>query len=388
VSYGDPGDWYALGSLDVGTQVSLNAGKPPSSDLTWILDVINASSVAVATGASGVTPLTYTVPAGAAGSYYARIRAGSGAGFLAQYRLAISLIDTQPPMITASTLPVEGSRGTALLDRFTLTFSKDMEAATVNNTANYELRSAGADGTFDNADDLVVPLVLTSAYSSGLTASLRTANGGTLLAGTYRFKALPGLLDRFTNALAPVFTRTFGVDLIPGYAYETEPNGTPATATPLAVDSSQPDLFGAGGRGYLFNSSDVDYWSFALQVGDRVYVQGETPGGPGSSGLDYQILNPAGTVLASLTAANNGPFAFAPFTAAQAGLHTLRVASISCGATSRWKPRPTTASPRRRPSPSRPPAAMPGDRCMGSRACRGTSTTSTSAPYRPGPRCF
>ncbi len=325
ISNGDPGDWFALGFLDVGTQVTLGASKPDSSGLTWILDVLNGSSVVVSAGAAGATPVSHTVLSGAAGTYYARIRSSGASDFLAQYRLAIGLTDTTPPTITASTLPAEGGRIATLFDRFALTFSKDMKASTVNNPANYDLRAAGLDGSFDTADDVVVPLVLNAAYVSGLNATLRTANGGALPAGNYRLKALPGLIDGFLNALSPIYTRGFGVDLVPGYVQETEPNNTRATATPLLIESSQPNLFGGGGRGYLLNGSDIDFWSFNLQAGDRVYVQGEVPGTPASTGLYYELSNPAGTALSSMYADSNGPFAFGLFTAADAGAHTLRV---------------------------------------------------------------
>src|SRR5205085_6266737 len=126
-------------------------------------------------------------------------RSSSGGDLVAQYRLDLTLADTQAPSIIANSLPAEGTLSTDLFDRFTLTFSEDMDASTVNNVANYSLRAAGPDGSFDTADDVDIPLVLTSSYSSGISVGLRTANGGAFAVGSYRFRALPALKDRYGN---------------------------------------------------------------------------------------------------------------------------------------------------------------------------------------------
>src|SRR5262249_23570348 len=98
------------------------------------------------------------------------------------------------------------------------------------------------------------------------------------------------------------------------------------TGTVLAVTSSQQNLYGTGGRGFLVTNSDVDFWNFDLQAGDKVLVQGNNPGNPGNSGLNYELYNPAGSMIGgTLTADNNGSFAFHLFTAATTGTHSLRV---------------------------------------------------------------
>ena len=159
------------------------------SGLTWIVDIPNGSSVVVSTGTAGTTPVSHTVLAGAAGTYYARIRASSGADFYAQYRLALTVADIQAPTITADTLPAEGSTVTNFFWDFSLSFSETLQAATVNNVANYELRSAGPNGVFDNgADDVVYNVVPASAYSSGLSVSYQVSDGPPQ-PGPYRFQA-------------------------------------------------------------------------------------------------------------------------------------------------------------------------------------------------------
>ncbi|MBI4327963.1 MAG: VCBS repeat-containing protein, partial [Chloroflexi bacterium] len=48
------------------------------------------------------------------------------------------------------------------------------------------------------------------------------------------------------------------------------------------------------GRGNLFNSGDVDYWTFSGRAGDRLLVAAEVPGFPGASSLFFEILRPGG----------------------------------------------------------------------------------------------
>jgi len=324
--YGDPGDIFALGNLADATQIALAATKPPSSNLTWILEVLNSSGTAVVTGAAGATPVNYTVPGGGAGAFYARIRASSGADLFGLYSLSVALTDTLAPTVTASTLPAESSIGTTMFDRFDLSFSEDMDASSVNALANYDLRAAGADALFGTGDDVVIPLVLTGTYSSGLGLTLRTASGAPLAAGSLRFQALAGLRDVYANALDPVYTRTFTIEQIAGFTFESEPNSTAGTATPLVLAGSQPGLFGAGARGFLLAGSDTDFWSFDAQAGDRVHVIGETVGNPGASGLNYQVLNPTGIALANLNAEYTGQWVSPLITIATTGTHTVRVA--------------------------------------------------------------
>jgi uncharacterized repeat protein (TIGR01451 family) len=71
-----------------------------------------------------------------------------------------------------------------------------------------------------------------------------------------------------------------------GYAGEAEPNGTPATATPLVGTNLVV-------RASLFPIGDIDYYSFTANAGDRVYAATMTSFSAGSS-TDSQI-----TLLAS-----------------------------------------------------------------------------------------
>src|SRR5690606_37981472 len=59
------GDWYQFGYLDVGTHISLSADKPASSNVTWILEILEGNSV-VAAADAGAAQLEFTVQIGRA----------------------------------------------------------------------------------------------------------------------------------------------------------------------------------------------------------------------------------------------------------------------------------------------------------------------------------
>ena len=234
------------------------------------------------------------------------------------------MFDTLPPTITADTLPPEGSTLGSLFSAFTLSFSEDMLPAIVNNPNSYDLRSSGPDGLFDTVDDVLQPITLQSAYSSGLTANYAVA-AGALQPGAYRFTARTNLQDRAGNAMAAAYVRQFTIAQIAGLSTEIEPNNTSATATALPITSTQPNLFSGGGRGYLANSGDVDFWSFNAQAGDILVLTAQIPGNPGNSALQYILYSPSGAQLFNVTAANNGLLQTDPLVLATNGTFTVRV---------------------------------------------------------------
>src|SRR5262249_10285794 len=128
------------GSLTAGTAVTLTATLASTSGLAPILALVSASGAVVALGPAGATRLAYTVPAGGDGAYAARATAAPGtAGLLSQYLLGLDLVDTVPPTVVGVGLPAEGATSAAVIDRFTVTFSKDMAPAVVNDVANLAL---------------------------------------------------------------------------------------------------------------------------------------------------------------------------------------------------------------------------------------------------------
>ena len=159
-------------------------------------------------------------------------------GILGQYVLGIDVANTTPPQITANTLPSQGTTSNGVIDRFTLNFSEDMNAATVNTTANYDLRAAGPDGKFGTADDIVYH-VSSPTYTSGPAASYLVSDGP-LQPGNYQLTLSSALTDRTGNPLAP-YTLNFTVAGVAPYTLENRNSHTLATATPLAASNGLPD---------------------------------------------------------------------------------------------------------------------------------------------------
>ncbi len=219
------GDYFALGNLTVGAAIALAVTQPASSPLSEALEIYNAAGTKVGDN-------SFTVVPGADGAYYARVQATANAGLLAQYVLSIEIADNLPPTIASVGLPAEGTTGNAVIDRFSVGFSEDMLAATVNAAANYELRGAGPDGTLDTGDD-VLYTVAPQTYGGGLSASYLISDGP-LQAGDYRLTLTTGLQDRAGNALAADYRRYFGLAPVPGFAFENRNNGSFGASTSLS----------------------------------------------------------------------------------------------------------------------------------------------------------
>ncbi|MDH7503863.1 MAG: Ig-like domain-containing protein [Verrucomicrobiota bacterium] len=181
-----------------------------------------------------------TLQNGAAWTALALASAGEP-GLMAQYLLWIELRDQLSPSILSDTLPAEGTTVIGLVSGFALTFSEDMLAETINSAASYELRSSGVDGQFGTADDQLWPITTSPAYGSGLTANYRVL-GAPLLPGAYRFTVTTAVRDRAGNPIPAPWTRQFVIGQIPGFSTELEPNNSAETATPLPMNSTQPDL--------------------------------------------------------------------------------------------------------------------------------------------------
>jgi hypothetical protein len=304
LTLGDPGDWFSLGYLDEGTQVTLNASKHTPNALSWILDIRNSSGGLVIEAPVNEPTLQYTIPTGASGTYHARIRTSSGADMFARYVLNLTLADVDKPEVTASTLPAEGSTLSTFFGDFSLSFSEILQAATVNNAANYDFRSAGPDGLFDTADDIPYAVALASAYSSGLSASYRIADGPPQ-PGKYRFQAKTGLLDLYGNGLASVYARTFTVVGVEGYVFESRSNDTFGTATTLAASGAVGAAFGGSWHDGVEYAAGGNY-ARGLAVGDL----------DGDGKLDLVTANWSSDTVSVLLGNGNGTFKAAVTSAA------------------------------------------------------------------------
>ena len=224
------------------------------------------------------------------------------ASLLSQYLLDVDLTSPLPPAIVADSLPNQDATSEVVLDRFSLTFSEDMLAESVNSAASYDLRTAGTDGAFDTADDGVYTIDCQN-YATGLAASYFIADGP-LQPGAYRFIARSSIQSRFGKALIPSYERRFTISRFDGYIVEGRSNDTLENATllPLVGDLLQA----ASARGNVSGSSDVDYWTFTGNAKDRLLLAIETPGSPANSSLLFRVRKPDGAVLTEFTTANRG----------------------------------------------------------------------------------
>ncbi len=226
------GDFFKLGTLNIGNTISVNSLFPTGSTLTAsqiILSVQLDGNPNPLTVSSNGT-LNFTVVSN--GIHYVRIESPSR-GLRAQYLLNIAINDGVPPVIAADSLPAEATTTTALVDRFTLNFSEEMVAAPITNAANYELRCAGANGIFDDADDTLY-MVINSGYAGGLTASYAITDGP-LQPGQYRLTVRTNLIDRASNPMAAPYVRTFAVANVPGFVLENRNDDLGGLATSLSI---------------------------------------------------------------------------------------------------------------------------------------------------------
>ena len=90
--------------------------------------------------------MSFTVGSGGSGIYYALVNDdGDTDGLFSQYLLSVDVVDPVAPMVVSTSLGDEGELRTSVLDRLTLAFSEDLNAATVNDVRNLDLRAAGVD---------------------------------------------------------------------------------------------------------------------------------------------------------------------------------------------------------------------------------------------------
>jgi hypothetical protein len=152
-------------------------------------------------------------------------------GTLASYRLEVKTADITPPYITGDSFPTNSGSTSDIINTISLSFSEDMNPATITNAANYDLRSAGADMQFGTADDEIYSIMTT--YSSGLLANYIIQNGP-LQPGIYRFIVSSNISDTANNIMGTNYIKQFTVVGLPFYANENRNNNTLDTATSLA----------------------------------------------------------------------------------------------------------------------------------------------------------
>jgi subtilisin family serine protease/subtilisin-like proprotein convertase family protein len=126
--------------------------------------------------------------------------AGADVGSLGGWRLVIRQNADVPPRITAvDPLPTDFGATWTPIETLIVHLAEKLQPQSVS-AANWELREAGADETWDTADDVLIELTATPPYTGGLTVELAIADAP-LVPGSYQFRALPGLLDVVGNPL-------------------------------------------------------------------------------------------------------------------------------------------------------------------------------------------
>ena len=196
----------------------------------------------------------------------------STAGVNAQYVLDVTVADTVPPVVSSVT-PFS-----QFASSFSISFSEKLTVSTVTASA-FDLRSAGADGQFDTADDVLYTLSL--VYDNTNNQANFVVTNGPLPNGAYRLKALPSITDLAGNSLGggSAYTQLFtltGAGVGDGQVFEGSSNNTYTTATPLTLsaDSNNTGWYRSQvGYGSIDPANDQDWWSFTAQAGDHIDVR-------------------------------------------------------------------------------------------------------------------
>ncbi len=78
IGQGDPnGEFYSLGNVVAGTTLNLTLSQPATSTLGGVLNIYNAAGTNLTNNVFPGNTLSYTVPDGQAGNYYARVSSAS-----------------------------------------------------------------------------------------------------------------------------------------------------------------------------------------------------------------------------------------------------------------------------------------------------------------------
>ena len=226
------GDFYRLNVLNTGNTISVTPQFPSGSVLNaaqLVMTVqIDGNPVDLVTNQTG--NLNYTISSN--GLYYVHVSTPN-ADIRAQYLLNINIGDVVPPLVTGTTLPAEGSTTSAVVDRFSLTFSEYMNPAGISNSASYELRSAGPDGVFGTADDALYTVV-SAGYPGAALVAPYLITDGPLQPGKYRLTVSTNLTDLAANKMAAPFVLHFTVANLPGYILEARNDAAPGLGTLLS----------------------------------------------------------------------------------------------------------------------------------------------------------
>jgi len=111
------------------------------------------------------------------------------------------------------------------IDEFTISFDQVMDSTTANDSANYDLRAAGADGAFGTADDVVYTLSH-EEYMFGTNAFEFGIDDGPLAYGHYQLTISSGLTNPFGTSLDGDGDGTGGDDYVQEFFISPPLQGT------------------------------------------------------------------------------------------------------------------------------------------------------------------
>jgi subtilisin-like proprotein convertase family protein len=295
-SYGDGIDMAAPGTDILSTVPS---GTDPSG-----YAVFSGTSMA-SPNAAGVAALIWSrFPSYTRDQVAATLVAGADSidaqnpGFIGQLgagranaRRALTQAVPPPRFGALSGLPAEGGTTNDAIASFSLRLRHILDATTVV-SGSFELRGAGADGSFGTADDLLVPLALNDGrpYRIG-TNRLTFAIDGDLPPGDYRFIArAASLRDPFGKALDGNGDGTGGDNLVrnfriayplSGWVFEDwDGDGSFDVGEPFASPSSSTVFIDQNNNGQ-FDQGQVDQAAAGLPL--------NIPDGD-PAGVDTQIV--------------------------------------------------------------------------------------------------
>jgi subtilisin family serine protease len=221
-----------------------------------------------------------------------------GAGRINTFNAMTQTLDA-PQIKSFEGLPPDGGILTSNLTGFDVSFDQIMDPAAVNDTASYELRSAGFDGVFDTADDDLIGLTLNDTYKLGSNSFRVDITSGNLGFGEYRLTLLAGGLQN------PFATPLDGnADGVGGDNFETF--FTVEAPAPVAIAPLGSLIYEQSFPNSIDAVADTDRFGIEIDPGQTLTVLIN-----GAAGLTptVEVTDPDGVVVANVTATGSDALA-------------------------------------------------------------------------------